>query len=302
MKKTIFTTLLTALALILLSGYGYCANQIITVSNTEELVKAIGSNREICIKNHITLTSEKQSKPSNFGNKHVYWDEDFDGYTLCIKDVKNLKIKGSHGTEAQTQILATPRYAFVMKFENSRNITIEELTLGHTPAGECSGGVLSFKDCSNINMKQAGLFGCGTDGLVLENVKNFKAVLIAIHNCTQLIMNINNSSDILFEKCSFFDNTGYYSFAGINITGCKNVTFNKGYIARNEGRYLFSEKGSSNIKVIDATLENNSFSALEPKTFVINYKNCNFGEGNSFMTDGFQINKNGYYDGFTISE
>ena len=302
MKKTIFMILLTAFVLIFLSGYGYCKQKTIYVSNTEELLKAIGSDREIVVEEHLTLTAQNQSKPLNFGNKHIHWEEELDGYALYIRDVKNLTIKGSQKVKYATEILTAPRYVFVMTFENSHDITIEELSLGHTPVGKCSGGVLLFKDCSNIKIQQSKLFGCGTDGLILENVKNFKAVLSEIYNCNQLIMRLNNSSDILFEKCSFYENASEFELGGFRILGCNNVTFNRPYILRNSGKYLFYEKDSSNIKVIDATFENNKFIALDPKTFVIVYKDCKFGKGNTFETDGFRINKNGYYDGFTISE
>ena len=300
MKKTIMTILLAAFAIIFSAGNGYCTDSRI-VKNVDDFVKAIGSNRTILIENNFTLSTEPaQKKPNNFGNKHVQWEQVFDGWELHIKNVQGLRIMGTNGTEAPTQIVTNPRYAHVLIFENCKNITIENLRMGHTPEGECIGGVMQFTNCSNINMEQASLFGCGTEGLCLEGVKNFKATLTTIENCTNGIMTLRRVSDISFDKCSFFENAG-----GLYIIDCKDVNFNNCYIARNNGTTLFfvlpgDNKGPFNTNVTNTTFKNNNFQVLDSKTFITVYKNCTFGENNTFETDGFRINKDGFYDGFTI--
>ena len=67
------------------------------------------------------------------------------------------------------EIVSTPRYAAVMRFESCRNLRFEGFTAGHTDgAGTCTGAVLNFANCTDVEVDRCDLYGCGTYGVELE--------------------------------------------------------------------------------------------------------------------------------------
>jgi len=73
-------------------------------------------------------------------NKNVTYSDVYDGQEIIFSNIKNCIICGA-GT-GTTSLEIEPRYANVLNFSGCNNITIKNLTAGHTTAhGECSGGV-----------------------------------------------------------------------------------------------------------------------------------------------------------------
>ena len=132
----------------------------------------------------------------------IRWDPEFDGKTITIRNVKNLKIVGRHGMFPPPRILARPRYAYVLNFEECNNIKLENLILGHSPnPGHCTSGVIGATNCANLTLDHCDLFGCGTEGLTLTNVQDMTFHNSTIRDCTYGIMTIStviefNSSNL----------------------------------------------------------------------------------------------------------
>ena len=76
-----------------------------------------------------------------------------------------------------SSIEVDPRYSFVIRFVNCTNCVVENLTMGHTEGGFCSGGVIGARQTSNLTVKDCDLYGCGTYGLDLRETYNFKLIL-----------------------------------------------------------------------------------------------------------------------------
>lgn len=249
----------------------------VTVSTAEELIGALGSNKKIYLKQGVyDLSSVSQDYRDS--QAQVYWEPVFDGYELTLKDIQNLTIEGPG--EGTAEIIAEPRYAFVLSFLNSSNVNLVNIKAGHSEGGYCEGGVFSFKDSAHIQIDGALMYGCGTEGLRLENVLDMKVSDSSIYECTYDIMTVMASRNILFEKCIFRDNQ---EFTLINISNTDGLTMDSCQFTSNNAKDnpMFSTSLSKNITVKNSKFNDNTAKALE-ETKLIKFADNTF-EKNSFV-------------------
>lgn len=223
----------------------------IHVSNVAALVNALRSNRVIVIDNDIDFGNELTNlnyynsealplyREYEEGDKrkidkmknHPYMTEEFDGPQLVLKSIHNLTIKGSD-KNGRTLLRISPRYAYVLKFVDCKDITISNLVMGHTDGGYCEGGVLGFVECANISINACDMYGCGMEGLYCKDVNNLKMTNSYIRDCTYDIMTLEVSNHIEFDNCLFFRNKEYSMF---EVSSCENVIFRRCHIFQNRG-------------------------------------------------------------------
>lgn len=230
----------------------------VSVYSAEEFLEAIGSNTNIRLKAKRFLFSEIQAPPSN---PNVRLEKVEDGFKIKILDVKNLKIEGEPARKPK--LLTNTRYAHVLSFENCENIEITAVEAGHGPGrGYCQGGVFEFIKCNKVFTGNSLLFGSGTEGITLDQVKDAKFSRLTIRSCTYGIMTIRNSFDVSFNDCRFTDNR---EFDLINIYDSENIK----YISC---RIDFNQSGSGasydNYAVINAPLPTGN------KREVVTLENC----------------------------
>ena len=193
-------------------------SKIVTVSNLNELISAIGSDKIIKIKSNKILFSDLKKIPDN---AQVQVEEVFDGLALTINNVKNLRIEGD-GSKA-VKLITNTRYAHVLTFKNCENIEIVNVEAGHGPGkGYCVGGVFAFYKSSKITIQNSLLFGSGTEGITMEDVQDAKFNNITIQSCTYGIMTLTNTRNIEFTNCHFTDNQ---EFDMVNIFNSENINF-----------------------------------------------------------------------------
>ena len=238
------------------SGGGKSGGEIV-VRNAAELLSNIGSNRVLMLRGGDYVLP--QAAPG--GHAHVRASKVFDGFEIVVAGVTNLTIKGAPGS--RPRLLARPRYANVLRFENARGVRIENLVAGHSPdPGSCVGGVFLFDSASDIRLRQVDLFGSGTEGLTLENVQDLRLEDSRIRECTYGIMTIRDSRDIVFVNSRF---TGNKEYDLINITGSRNVLFDRVRITDNRtglqsfSNYaLFRLRHSTEVRLRDSMLRDNT--------------------------------------------
>lgn len=229
----------------------------VTVSTAEEFVKALGSNKRILLEEGVYNLST--ISPDVINNTGVYLDKAYDGNELRLDGIHNLTIEGI----GEALIIVEPRYAFVMKFQNSSNISISNITAGHTEGGYCAGGVFSFADSSGIRIDKAHMYGCGTVGLSLESVTDMKVTNSSIYECTYNAATVWNCKGILFENCVFRDND--LAFSMFSITYTSDLTINSCEFLRNKSSNsdpVFYVSQSDNVKVTNSTFTDNAAGAL----------------------------------------
>lgn len=170
------------------------------VSTADEFLAALDNDTCIILDTELldlsTATeyaeAEKATKDTFYPNNtyegytdHYYWENNNDGPSLVISDLHNLTIL-AEGTDRKAHtISATPRYAYVLTFENCSAITISGFTAGHTKEpGLCMGGVVAFRNCEDTLVDNCGLFGCGTVGVFGQSSRNMQVVNSEIYECS----------------------------------------------------------------------------------------------------------------------
>lgn len=251
--------------------------KVINVSNSKELIQNIAPNTKIVLE----AGDYNLLEPKVLDNKYVEYNKVFDGYEIVIKNIDNLDIEAKEG--AKVNLLIDPRYAYVMSFINSNGINISGIVAGHYPnKGECVGGVFKFENCKDIKVDKSELFGCGTEGLTLDNVDNLKFTNSIIRDCSYGIMTIKNSTNVNFNSSTFKDNKEYYL---INILH-SNINFEKCEIINNKilsdySQDLFNLDIYSKVFVSNSTIKNNSSKTLTNEKDNITFENVIF-TGNDF--------------------
>lgn len=262
----------------------------VTVENAQEFVNAIGSNKKILLKPGVyNLSSIKQV---NNADNSVTWKDVYDGKggkELNIQNIHDLTIEGAG--IGQVEINIDSRYAEIMNFNNVSNVTIKNIIAGHTPEPyHCNAGVLGFENSTDISIINSELYGCGSIGLILGNVKRLDSSNCIIDHCSFEAIRIYDSEDIKFTENKIVDHEAYGNI--IDISGSKDVLFEKCELADNNNfEYGFIEVGgsygalnntNSNVVLDKCIIKNNSRSAASDFN---SGKTCFFNSGkNSKIT------------------
>jgi uncharacterized repeat protein (TIGR02543 family) len=243
----------------------------ISVSNTREFLEALGSNRIVELKAGRYNLSEYTPHTDNDVSlsEGVSWSRGDAGTLdgIDFNNIHNLTIRGARS--GVSEIVIDSRVHLVMRFFNSSNIAIENITAGHTEStDECRYGVLYFRESSQIAITGTKLYGSGFEGLEFIDASNVKVTNSQIYECTQLIMSISRGSNISFENCLFRDNAGY---ALIDET--KNVTFKNCEFRNNEGAF---HVGRTTVTVSRTTFRNNGTREQIVNSPNVKFDNCVF--------------------------
>ena len=194
-----------------------------TVTSLEEFLDAIGSNRKIIV--DTALLDQSKADTGKDGTNYS-WEEVFDGRQLVIHDVDNLTICGKAGRNSNV-ISAAPRYAQVLTFRNCTNVSVENLTVGHTKEpGYCIGGVLWFESCVNVQVTKCGLYGCGTVGVQAYDSRNVHIKDNEIYECSYGGVLLSNVATAAMEGNTFRDlGDEYGGYVYQVFSDCSEITF-----------------------------------------------------------------------------
>lgn len=199
----------------------------VEVSTVKEFYEAIAPNRIIKLHSGPYQLDELSDIPDT--NPYVSIRSETN--EVIIQNVFNLSIIGL-GDE-RVEIFTKYEQADVLTFKNTEGVRISNVRMGHFPVkGGCYGGVLFFKNSEDITITGSSFFGCGINGLEVNNVNTLLFQDSVIEDC-DYIMCIGNSQNITFLDSSFQKTNGSSLF---NISGCKSVLFNRCAITDNVGK------------------------------------------------------------------
>lgn len=236
------------------------------VKNVSEFLDAIGPERTIILKSG----KYNLSGAHKVENDYIDWPNNYDGEYPVLRSLRNLRIIGEFGAEIQID----PAYGWVLSFDTCRNIRLENLIAGHTSPGYCSGGVLQFLYCSDIEVRNCDLYGCGTYGLETERCTRVKIQKSIIRDCTYGIANIFNSENVEFENCNFVENG---EFILVDVQNSIHVFFLKSNFLRNWGSSLLNaDVRSRDLLLRECVIKENQNKLFiqDPGLFLI--ENCHF--------------------------
>ncbi|HAG70246.1 MAG TPA: hypothetical protein DCL38_09795 [Lachnospiraceae bacterium] len=187
--------------------------RVVTVSDTEELINAFDSGMTLVLEPgvyNITeyLMSLKNPRKWNYESEPeagLYVRDEFDGPEMVAKGFEDIMLISADRNDPAS-IVVEPRYADVLSFVDCKDITIDSVSLGHTPdKGSCAGDVLSLEHCEGITVSSCELYGCGTYAFTIDSCDGIKAMNCDIHDCTYGCAVISSTKGVVFSHCDFHD-------------------------------------------------------------------------------------------------
>ena len=162
------------------------------------------------------------------GSPIVCSESETDGRQLSLVNFQNLTIRGLKNSSIEVN----PRYSFCINFINCEGCKVENLTIGHSEGGYCSGGVIGYTGGRMNAIVDCDLYGCGTYGIDANRINNLLVTKTNIHDCTYGILQLRASYGVRFNSCDFFNNREYTL---IESYGCEDVEFSDCRIFANWG-------------------------------------------------------------------
>ena len=210
-------------------------DEVIHVSTAKEFLEAIASGVVIELESGTYNLTEYLREASDTVSDYV--SRSFtDGWQAEIREVERLTIRGAK--DGKVEVVAEPRYSDVLYFNDCSDITIENITFGHTiEQGNCQGAVLAFDYCRKISLDSLDLYGCGTYGVVADHTVSIALKDCIIRECSYGIVDLLCSNTV-FEGCTFRDNGGFdmlslsgsfAHFEGCSFTGNEGDNFLPAY-------------------------------------------------------------------------
>ena len=203
------------------------------VSTETQFLDALGNNRTVIVaKNvHLNLSRVLENEELFLKKTGRRWASDAtaiitkqpmvvsesetDGRQLALLNFSGLVIKG----ERNSSIEVDPRYSYCLYFINCDHCEVQNLTIGHTEGGYCSGGVIGVRGGRQNLVKDCDLYGCGTYGLDLIETTDFSMISSTVHDCTYGIMELRSCMAVKFNKCDFYNNREYSLIEGVGNEG-----------------------------------------------------------------------------------
>ena len=230
-------TYITALAMLCITLQASAQHNTITVSTAAQFVEALGPDRTIIIATdqplNITEAIDQKVAEGTLPEGETYYTPEApvsataqvtyasntDGNTLQVRGCNHLTIRSARG---RATLLATPRYANVLEFIDCNDLTLKNLVMGHTQDGYCDKGVLELDRCNHVTINDCDLYGCGTEGFVIDGCHNVTVNRTTVHDCTYYTMHVVRSNLVRFNDCIFRDNR---KFGQLCISGSRDVDF-----------------------------------------------------------------------------
>ncbi|MBR4579561.1 MAG: right-handed parallel beta-helix repeat-containing protein [Oscillospiraceae bacterium] len=284
-KKSKARVLAAVLTLVLLAGCGLAAGPQATtaadsapapvipegavrVTNVDEFLAAIGPNTTIYLEAGEYDLSKASDYAAESKNPCYFWKPVWeDGANkpsaeLVISRVKNLTILGQ-GTE-ETSLVAVPRYANVLCFDGCTDLTLQNLTAGHsTQPGICSGGVLQLENCQRVSVDSCDLYGCGTVGVDASNTNDLSVTGCQIYECSSNAVSLQQCYSVHIEDCDVFRlgaRAGQGSSMALFTASYSNdVVIRRNSIHDNNAQFLLQLRYTQNASFLSNEVRSNRF-------------------------------------------
>lgn len=257
--KRIFILLVVAIATAISVNGQTPAQTLITVTDEVSFINALKNNTLIHLpegtKLNLTKVLDKIKQFTSKGRIYGEFNESllnstqtillnesvYDGRQLTILNLDNVTIHG----DGDCHIVVDPAYAYVLNFINCKNIKLENLIMGHTVEGFCTGGVVGMGLCKDMVIDGCELYGCGAYGLIADNTHGITMRNSIIRDCSYGIMELYGCSYVSFLKCDFFRNREFSMIS--TDTYCKYIMFEACRFYENKG-VLFDLKSTIHLK------------------------------------------------------
>lgn len=271
----------------------------ITVSNSKELIDALGNDRVIYLNegdyylNNIenyapsALENLKNIEVPNYqqgtffegdlynlrgGNPE---DEPFGTYIeVTFKNLENVSFIG----KGNVRLIVTNELIAVIGFENCKNITLDSLYLVHEVGGICSANVVSLYNCETFTITNSTLDGSGDIGIYAQNSTNINLKQTDITNCNNAAVNLYES-DIMIEDGRISNNDAYRAL--IDVVTSSTAVLNRVIISNNKP-IGYADEGTTAVFYVDET----SSARLYNSCVIKDNKNMSLNNGDGAVAYG----------------
>lgn len=184
----------------------------VKVRDVEGLIKALRPHRTILLEEGDYVFKDSNLLGGNpgaqsYGDLSPYYTS---GVFRGLEDVAFV------GLGKGARILQPDGYAWVLSFLDVKGLTLKNLVLGHdVEKGFCQGGVLRIVGGDAVRVSKVEMFGSGTEGISLVQVKDMTVEDSLIHDCTESLMSIAEAEDIRIVRTSIKNNNA--SLRGFSI-------------------------------------------------------------------------------------
>lgn len=202
--------------------------ELVTVSNTDQLINAISDNAMILLEpgtydlTQWLMAEDHMKKLRGYSYNTEEYGENptgvlYDGYSsddfeIIINNIHNLVLV-SKDSSNPAQIVCDGAHARVLAFANCSNINLENLIFGHeVEPGTCSGDVVGMDHTYYSTIKGCDLYGCGAYALSFESCDSIYVTDSEIHDCTYGCVRSYESGWISFGNTVFRDCREYDMF------------------------------------------------------------------------------------------
>lgn len=248
----------------------------IRVSSIDELFEAIASNKIILMAEGnydiSKLDADKKTNSSRM-QKIQLNSETFGNTELVIKGVSNLKIIGIG--KKQSKIFSPDITVNVLKFNNCKNIVLENLEIGHKATqgceGDCMWNIIDISESENFEIKKSLIYGIGAFGISADNVKKLSLSNTTITGLSSNLFYLNNCINTSIDSCTFTKTSGGVSVIhslGLTISHSEFSDNTKDYPGATT--YFFDINASTNIKITKSTIESNKATYFVKTSTLIN--------------------------------
>ena len=227
----------------------------VTVGTVDELLAAIAPGAEIILEAGCYDLTTASDYGMTTGSSDYFWARKGNDYELTLTGVWDLTIRGS-GRE-NTELVTQPRYVNVLALDSCRNVVLEGFNGGHTEGAECAAGVVFAKNCEELQLKDMGLYGCGTIGLWTEDCVDVTLENSEVYDCSYTGVRGAMTEGLDIKNC-VFRNIGDKQWGGSEVfflDRCKDVTISGCDISDNAVDCLVQARPGAGIE-----LRENAFS------------------------------------------
>ena len=237
----------------------------VTVASVDEFLAAINHNTEIILETGYYDLSTASDYGMETESPYYEWTDMGDGYQLNIKDVDLLTIRA----DGNAMIVTGPRYANVIHFLNCSNISLEGVKAGHTDGGECAGGVIFLQNCTQAELTNLSLYGCGTTGVRADSCKDVTVRHSEIYGCSSNGIQADGTDRLLVANCDFHD-IGEDRFAAGQIfwlRQCTDVNIQNCSVFDNQVLQIMNCQPAAGIELRQCAFDRNR---IQSSVFAIN--------------------------------
>lgn len=176
---------------------------VTVVNSVDELLAALEPGATIQLGEGNFYLDDASDYGHRVGPYYIWTSLGDNQYGLQLQYLEDVTILGSG--KDKTKLATEPRWPDVLKLMDCKNVTIADMTLGHTQMAEaCEGGVVYLDHCEDISLTGLGLFGCGTIGVWGHENQNVLVENCDIYDCSSSGISMSQSRNVDVRDCSFY--------------------------------------------------------------------------------------------------